>query len=116
MGTCTATVDDAIDPVPVDFLRAQIKAELLAHHAGKEASDRVLLPMGRPHDGGNRRSLRSTQHREHSRLFRARPAFLQGIGFGLRRVGLTLLTSGLLRRSRNPLAGGDGLGCFLLGL
>ena len=45
MGTCTATVDDAIDPVPVDFLRAQIKAELLAHHAGKEASDRVLLPM-----------------------------------------------------------------------
>jgi hypothetical protein len=36
-------VDDAKDPVTVDFLRAQIKAELLADHPGEEAADRVLL-------------------------------------------------------------------------
>ena len=62
-------MNDAIDPVPIDFLGTQIKAELLAHHAGKEAADRVLLPMGRPHDGSNRRSLRSTQHRQNASLF-----------------------------------------------
>jgi hypothetical protein len=39
-------VDDAIDPVPVDLLRAQIKAELFAHHSREEAAHRVLLPMG----------------------------------------------------------------------
>src|SRR5437588_3079486 len=70
----TAAVDNAIDPVTVDFLRAQIEAELLAHHPSEKAADRVLLPMGRAHDGSNRRSLRSAQHREHSILFRARPA------------------------------------------
>src|SRR6266436_5682923 len=42
-----AHLDDAIDPVTVDFLRAQIEAELLAHYPSKEASDRVLPPMGR---------------------------------------------------------------------
>jgi hypothetical protein len=56
-------VDDAIDPVPVDLLRAQIKAEPLAHHASEEAVHRVLLPMGDAHDGGNREfeSLRARQ-------------------------------------------------------
>src|SRR5262249_10896643 len=49
---------DAIDPVTGDFVRAQIKAELLAHHASEEAANRMLLPMGRAHNGGNRRSLR----------------------------------------------------------
>ena len=34
-------MNDAIDPVPIDFLGTQIKAELLAHHAGKEAADRI---------------------------------------------------------------------------
>jgi hypothetical protein len=57
-GLCAATVDDAIDPVAVDFLRAQIKAELLAHHASEEAAHRVLLPMGDAHNGRNGRSLR----------------------------------------------------------
>src|SRR5262249_44653418 len=74
-GLCTATVDDAIDPVPVDLLRAQIKAKLLAHHASEEAAHRVLLPMGRAHDGGNRRPLRPPQHGKHASLFRPRPAF-----------------------------------------
>jgi hypothetical protein len=74
--TCsrTAVLDDAIDPIAVDFLRAQIEPEPLAHHGSEEAADRVLLPMGRAHDGSNRRSLRSAQHREHASLFRARPA------------------------------------------
>src|SRR5262249_30258828 len=40
---------DAIDPVTVNLLRAQIKAELLAHHPGEEAADRVLLPIGGAH-------------------------------------------------------------------
>src|SRR5438876_5124487 len=71
-GSCTA---DAIDPVTVDFLRAQIKAKLFAHHASEEAAHRVLLPMGDAHDGGNRRSLRSVKHGEHARLFRPWPAF-----------------------------------------
>src|SRR5262249_37837655 len=83
-GLCTATVDDAIDPVTVDLLRAQFKAELFAHHASEEAADRVLLPMGRAHDGRNRRSLRPAQHGKHASLFRPWPAFARGAGFGLR--------------------------------
>src|SRR5262249_3644368 len=74
-GLCTATVDDAIDPVTVDFVRAQIKAELLAHHASEEAAHRMLLPMGDADDGSNRCSLRPAQHGEHASLFRLRPAF-----------------------------------------
>src|SRR4029077_15931881 len=57
-GLCPATVDDAIDPVPVDLLRAQIKAELFAHHPSEEAAHRVLLPMGRAHGGPTRASPR----------------------------------------------------------
>src|SRR5262245_30202744 len=83
-GPCNATVADAIDPVPVDFLRAQIKAELFAHHPGEEAAHRVLLPMGDAHNGGNRYSLRLAQHGEHASLFRPWPAFGRGASFGLR--------------------------------
>ena len=68
---------DTLDPLPGDFLRAQIKSELFAHHCSEEAADRVLLPMGRPHDGRNRRSLRPVQHGQHASLFRARPAVVQ---------------------------------------
>src|SRR5262245_10144581 len=46
-----AAGDDAIDPLTVDLLRAQFKAELLAHHGSEEAADRMLLPMGDAHDG-----------------------------------------------------------------
>src|SRR6516225_6392519 len=107
----TAAVDDAIDPVTVDLLRAQIKAEPLAHHTSEEAADRMLLPMGRANDGSNRRSLRSTQHREHASLFRARPAVAPRATFGLRLARMMLLTSGLLCCNRNLLAGGDSFGC-----
>src|SRR6266404_9656155 len=59
-GTSTAVVDDAIDPITVDLLRAQFEAEPLAHHTSEEAADRVLLPMGRAHDGSDRCSLGPT--------------------------------------------------------
>jgi hypothetical protein len=49
LGTCSAAVDDAMDPVPVHFLLAQIKAKPLAYHDGEEAANRVLLSMGRAH-------------------------------------------------------------------
>jgi hypothetical protein len=61
-------VDDAINPVTVpNLLRAQVEAELLARHASKEATHRVLLPLGGAHDGGNRCSLCSAQQRERTR-------------------------------------------------
>jgi len=110
IGARTADVDDAIDPVTVDLLRAQIKAEPLAHHTSEEAADRMLLPMGRAHDGSNRRSLRSAQHREHASLFRPRPAVAPRAGFGLRLTQAMPLTSGLLRCNGTPFAGGDGFG------
>src|SRR5260370_24672704 len=72
-GLSPATVDDAIDPVPVDFLRVEIEAKLLADHASKEAAHRVLLPMGDPHDGRNRRPLPSAHHGQHARLSRSLP-------------------------------------------
>src|SRR5262249_58425425 len=81
---CCAAVDDAIDPLTVDLLRAQFKAELLAHHASEEAAHRVLLPMGRAHNGGNRRSLRPAQHGEHASLFRPRPVLARGASLSLR--------------------------------
>src|SRR5258708_12737623 len=84
IGTSPAAVDDAIDPVTIDLLRGQIEAEPLAHHTSEEAAHRMLLPMGRAHDGSNRRSLRPPQHREHSILFRARPPFADPSRFGLR--------------------------------
>src|SRR5260370_39897058 len=80
-GLSTATVDDAIDPVPVDFLRVEIEATLLAHHASEEAAHRALLPIGDAHDGRNRRSLRSAQHGEHARLCRSLRAFARAASF-----------------------------------
>jgi hypothetical protein len=71
----------------------------------------MLLPMGRPHDGGNGRSLRSVQHREHASLLRARPAVVERASLSLRLTGAMPLASGLLWRNGNPLAGGDGFGC-----
>ena len=58
IGASTAAVDDTIDPLTVDFLRVEVEAELFAHHPSEEAADRVLLPMGRAHDGSNRRRTR----------------------------------------------------------
>jgi hypothetical protein len=78
--------------------------------AHEEAADRVLLPMDRAHDGSNRRSLRSGQHRKHASLFRARPAFAPRASFGLRLDRAMLLASGFLCCSGNSLAGGDDFG------
>src|SRR5260370_34095432 len=119
IGARTAAVDDAIDPVTIDLLRGQIEAEPLAHHTSEEAADRMLLPMGRAHDGSNRRSLRSAQHREHSILFRARPAFADRARFGLRLTRTMLVMSLLLCANGRPLAWGAGVGgsraaCFVL--
>src|SRR5947199_249604 len=108
---CTATVDDAIDPVPVDLLRAQIKAKLLSHHASEEAMHRVLLPMGDAHDGSNRRSLRSAKHREHASLFRSWPAFARGASFGLRLARPMPRVNGRLRCNGSPLARSDDFDC-----
>jgi hypothetical protein len=95
----------------IDLLGLKIEAELLAHHAREEATDRVLLPMGRANDGRNRRSLWSAQHRQHASLFRARPAFARRASFG-RRLARPMLLGGLLGRSNgSPLARSDGLGC-----
>src|SRR5207245_7938534 len=82
-----------------------------AHHTGEEAADGVLLPMGRAHDGSNRRSLRSAQHREHASLLRARSAIAPQASFGLRLARVMLLASGLLCCNGTPLAGGSGFGC-----
>src|SRR5271157_4595524 len=100
-------MDDAIDPVTVALLRAKIEAELLAHHTGEKAAHRMLLPMVRPHDGGNGRSFWSVQHREHASLLRARPAVMERASLSLRLTGAMPLASGLPRRNGNPLAGSD---------
>jgi hypothetical protein len=42
----------------------ECQAELLAHHGGKEATDRVLLPARGSHDGGDRRALTLFEQRE----------------------------------------------------
>ena len=109
-GNLPAAVD-AIDPMTVHLLGLKIEAELFAHHASEEAADRVLLPMGRAHDGRNRCSLRSAQHRQHASLFRARPAFMRRASLGLCLGRVMLLSGGLLPCNGNPLVGGDDLGC-----
>src|SRR6266851_2193043 len=109
-GTSTPAVDDAIDPLTVDFLGVEVEAELFAYHTSEEAADRVLLPMGRAHDGSNRRALLLFQHRKHAGLFRARPAVASQASFGLRLTRAMLFASGLLCCNGTPLAGGDGVG------
>ena len=52
-----ASMDDAIDPLTVALLRAKVEPEFLAHHTGEKATYRMVLPMGRPHDGGKGRSF-----------------------------------------------------------
>ena len=99
-------MDDAIDPVTVALLRAKIEAKLLAHHTGEKAAHRMLLPMGRPHDGGNGRSFRSVQHRKHPSLLRARPAVVERASLSLHLTGATPLASGRLCRNGHLLAGG----------
>src|ERR1700704_4634219 len=44
------------------------QAELFAHNPGQEATDRVGLPAGCLHDGGNGCALFPMEHREHLSL------------------------------------------------
>ena len=53
-----------IDAFAVGLLGRQRQAELLAHNTGKEAAHRVLLPTGRLHDGGDRRTCRPSKQGE----------------------------------------------------
>ena len=100
-----AGLDDAIDPVAVALLRAKIELKLPAHHTGEKAAHRMLLPMGRPHDGGDGRSFWSAQHPQHPSLLRARPAVGERVSLGLRLTGAMPLASGLLCREGDLLAG-----------
>ena len=52
---CRCRRCNPVDPGPIHLLRAKLELEPLAHHAGQEATHRVLLPAGRLHHGGNRR-------------------------------------------------------------
>ena len=58
-----------INAFAVGLLRYQRQAELLAHDTGKEAADRVLLPAGRLHDGGDRCPLGLSEQGEDRLLF-----------------------------------------------
>src|SRR5262249_10580937 len=58
-----------IDAVTVGLLGEQRQAKLLAHHACKEAADRVLLPAGCLHDGSDRCPLGLSEQGEDRLLF-----------------------------------------------
>ena len=47
------SVRHAINAFIAGLFRSKRQTELLAHHGRKEAADRVLLPAGRHHDGGD---------------------------------------------------------------
>jgi hypothetical protein len=59
-----------VGPAPSLF-RYQRQTKLLAHHAGKEATDRVLLPAGCLDDGGDRCSLGLPQQSKDGLLLRS---------------------------------------------
>jgi hypothetical protein len=66
----------------------------VAHHPSKEAADRVGLPSGRLHDGGDGRALAAMEHLDHPGLLRSPPA-------GLGRLSRSHVP-GLLARSLAP--------------
>src|SRR5450759_3108085 len=61
---------DAIDSLRASFFGHERQAEPLAHHACEEAADRVLLPIGRLHDGHDGCALPALQHLDDAGLFR----------------------------------------------
>src|ERR1700730_13922323 len=65
--------------------RSKGQAELLAHHACKEAADRVLLPTRRLHDGGDRCPLGLFKQGEDGLLLGPAAGRTQGNGPRLRR-------------------------------
>ncbi len=75
----------AINALSPGLLRYQCQAELLAHHTRKEAADRVLLPAGRLHDGGDRCPLGLSKQSEDGLLLGPAAGRTQGNGRRLRR-------------------------------
>ena len=55
LAPCSAS--DAVDPVAIDLLRIELQLQPFAHHTGKKATHRVLLPARCLHHCGNRRHL-----------------------------------------------------------
>ena len=105
-----------INAFAVGLLRDQRQAELLAHHARKEAADRVLLPARRLHDGGDRCALGLSEQGEDGFLFgpaagrtRGRVPRLRGpfrAALGARKLGLC---GGFAVRHFRILFGCDGI-------
>ena len=62
---------DLIDPVAVNLLRTELQLEALAHHAGKKAAHRMLLPARGLHHRGNRGACTRLQHCDEASLLRA---------------------------------------------
>jgi hypothetical protein len=62
---------DPVDPLAVNLLGSELQLETLAHHAGKKATHRVLLPAGCLHPRVDRRTCRRLQHRDDTVLFGA---------------------------------------------
>jgi hypothetical protein len=46
LGLILLSACDLVDALAVDLLRSELQLEALAHHAGKKAAHRVLLPAG----------------------------------------------------------------------
>src|SRR5207244_1243137 len=60
-----------VDPLAVDFLGSELQLEALAHHAGKKAAHRVLLPASCLHHRINRRTCGRLEYRDNRALFGA---------------------------------------------
>src|SRR6266403_1230772 len=60
---------DPIGALTINLLGDQVKVELFLDHAGKEAPNRMLLPIRCLHDRRNRGAPGLSQHCEHRLLF-----------------------------------------------
>jgi hypothetical protein len=95
--------------------RTRVSGRVFAHHAGKEAADRMGLPAGRLHDRGDRCSLGLSEQGKYGFLLRpaagrSRGPILRGrrpfrAAFGARRSGLC---GGFAVRHIKILLGGNG--------
>src|SRR4051794_15841113 len=57
---------DSVDTTLVRRFGNKIQTEFLAHHAGKKAADRMLLPFSCSHDSGDRSTGWRPQHRKNA--------------------------------------------------
>ena len=84
-----------VDSIAVDFLRAKLQLETLAHYAGKKAAYRMLLPARGFHDGGNRCAFRLSQHGKDGLLFGATADWARNALRFCRSFGASLVARGL---------------------